>query len=300
MPLNESTYKTIVKQSTDAVIISDANGIILSWNDCAEQIFGYTEQEVLGHHVHAFLPTKKFKARADASFAKFKHNHDFGPTIGKGIHVQGLTKAGKEVHVHFSPNVTKINGETIIFAFIRDISEFISLQEKLRLQSTTDELTGILNRRAFLEQFKTAFGLAQRHQEDFSLLLFDIDNFKQVNDQYGHQVGDRVIIAFTQNIQQIIRDEDILGRVGGEEFYLVLPKTSGSEAKVVAERIRNSIESQVIITDNHSLSVTTSIGIASLLVEDSVDLIQQRSDVALYLAKNSGRNCVRASDTETL
>ncbi|MGK0409532.1 MAG: PAS domain S-box-containing protein [Shewanella psychromarinicola] len=193
VPLNESTYKTIVKQSTNAVIIADANGNILSWNDCAEQIFGYTEQEVLGKHVHEILPTKKLKIRADASFDKFKKNNDFGPLIGKGIHVQGLTKACKEVHVHFSPNVTKIDGETIIFTFIRDISDIISLQEKLRLQSTTDELTGILNRRAFLEHFKTAFGLAQRHQEHFSLLLFDIDYFKNINDQYGHHVGDRVI-----------------------------------------------------------------------------------------------------------
>ncbi|AZG36171.1 sensor domain-containing diguanylate cyclase [Shewanella psychromarinicola] len=298
VPLNESTYKTIVKQSTDAVIIADANGNILSWNDCAEQIFGYTEQEVLGKHVHEILPTKKLKIRADASFDKFKKNNDFGPLIGKGIHVQGLTKAGKEVHVHFSPNVTKIDGETIIFAFIRDISDIITLQEKLRLQSTTDELTSILNRRAFLEQFKTAFGLAQRHHEHFSLLLFDIDYFKKINDQYGHHVGDRVIQGFAHHIQQTIRDEDIFGRVGGEEFYLALPRIAQSDAEVVAERIRESIEAMVIITEQYSLSVTTSIGIASLLADDSCDLIQQRSDVALYRAKNSGRNCVSVFDRE--
>jgi len=288
--MDDKIYKTIVSKVTDAVVVANFQGDILYWNDSAKSIFGYSQDEVLGKYVHDILPVHDLRERADDSFRKFQQNGGQGPLIGKGIHVKGLTKYGEEVHVHFSPNVVKIDGETIVFAFIRDITEFIVLQEKLRLQSVTDELTGIFNRRAFYEISQKAFVHAQRHDEPFSLLLFDIDHFKSVNDTYGHHVGDQVIREFASYINSNTREDDIFGRVGGEEFYLALPKADVNQATVIAEKIRFGIEHLSICADELILNITSSIGIASITEKDNFDNMQQRSDKALYKAKNAGRN----------
>ncbi|MFC3024925.1 GGDEF domain-containing protein [Vibrio zhugei] len=262
-------YEAIVKNATDAVIVTDFEGNITLWNQSAEDIFGYSEGEVLGKYVHDVLPVHELRERADTAFRKFQVNRGHGPLIGKGIHVKGLTKQGKPIHVHFSPNVIELNGETIIYVFIRDITEIIELQEKLRVQSTTDELTGVFNRRAFLDNFKKAFNLAQRKSLPLSLLLFDIDFFKKVNDQFGHQTGDLVIKLFAQSVSGMIRDEDIFGRVGGEEFYLALPATSALDALEIAERIRKAIELLEIPTNSTNLRITTSIGLTSATANDT-------------------------------
>jgi len=283
-------YKTIVDKVTDAVIVADFQGDILYWNDSAKNIFGYSEEEVLGKYVHDVLPVHELRERADNSFRKFQKNGGSGPLIGKGIQVKGLTKSGKEIHVHFSPSIVKIDGEIYVFAFIRDITELITLQEKLKYQSVTDELTGVFNRRAFMDISQKAFVHAQRHNEAFSLALFDIDHFKLVNDNYGHHAGDRVIVEFATYINGTIREDDLFGRVGGEEFYLALPKTDIENAKMITERIRQGIEHLPIHVDEKRLNITVSIGISSALENDNYDDMQQRSDTALYKAKNSGRN----------
>jgi len=288
--IDAKIYEAIVKNATDAVIVTDFEGNIISWNQSATSIFGYSEQEVLGKYVHDVLPVYELRERADHAFKRFQNNNAQGPLIGKGIHVKGLTKHGKAIHVHFSPNVIKLNDQTFIYAFIRDITEIIELQEKLRIQSTTDDLTGILNRRAFLENFNKVFTHAQKHSLSLSLMLFDIDHFKMVNDQFGHPAGDLVIKLFAQHIGKLIRSNDIFGRVGGEEFYLALPETSLQEAQKTAEEIRQQIEKLDISFGNRTLKITTSIGLTAIEKDDTFEQIQHRSDIALYKAKDEGRN----------
>jgi len=292
MDMHDQIFKTIVNKVTDAVIVADFQGNILFWNESAKSIFGYSQEEVLGKYVHDVLPVHNLRERADNSFREFQKNDGQGPLIGKGIHVKGLTKYGDEIHVHFSPNVVEIEGEKFIFAFIRDVTELIVLQEKLRYQSVTDELTGVFNRRAFMQMSQKTFIHSQRHNEPFTLLLFDIDHFKRVNDTHGHHVGDKVIQEFAAYINNIIRADDIFGRVGGEEFYLALPKTGLNEALVIAERLRFGIEHLSICVDELILEITTSIGVAVIIENDDFDSIQKRSDDALYKAKKAGRNQV--------
>ena len=292
--MDKRIFKAISDKATDAVIVADINGDILYWNERAQQIFGYSAEEVLGKYVHDVLPVKSLRDKADKSFKKFQQAGGIGPLIGQGIHVQGLSKSGEIVHVHFSPNTIEIDGKKFIFAFIRDITQLIHLQERLERQSLTDELTGVFNRRAFMKVAKKAFVHAQRHNEAFSLLLFDIDFFKSVNDNFGHHVGDAVIQSVSQHVEKSIRDDDILGRVGGEEFYVALPKTPMTSAVDIAERIRAKIENQTIQCNGHSIQVTVSIGVATLFAQDTFLHIQQRSDKALYQAKNLGRNQVQS------
>jgi diguanylate cyclase (GGDEF)-like protein/PAS domain S-box-containing protein len=289
---DELVYRSIVESSMDAVVIINHSGDIIWWNAAAERMFGYDSSEVIGKYVHDILPAHDLREKADNSFNIFK-SKGTGPLIGKSLLVRGLRKNGDEFHVQFSPNTVEVKGELYVFAFLRDVSDLVSLQEKLKHQATIDELTGILNRRAFLQQAEAAYNMSTRHKEPLTLLMMDIDFFKKINDQYGHHAGDIALQKFAKNISEITRTEDIFGRVGGEEFFLALIKTPIDIASYLAERIRLATEGLTITTSDLSFTLTVSIGITSIEKGDqSLQEMQNRCDEALYKAKKTGRNRV--------
>ncbi|MDQ7015260.1 MAG: diguanylate cyclase [Gammaproteobacteria bacterium] len=163
----------------------------------------------------------------------------------------------------------------------------------------TDSMTGLFNRRYFLSRAEQCIVAAQRSSQPFSMLLLDLDHFKQVNDRYGHESGDRVLIAVCQLLLKLIRDTDFAARIGGEEFCIVFPKTSVDEAWLTSERIRRAIEAEKIsLSDGEVISVTISAGVADLTPNDAGDDLSQlmaRADKALYEAKNSGRNRIKTA-----
>ncbi len=289
---NELIFRSIVENSLDAVVIINRSGDIIWWNVAAERMFGYDSSEVIGKYVHDILPAHDLREKANKSFKLFK-NKGTGPAIGKALLVRGLRKNGDEFHVQFSPNTVDVNGELYVFAFLRDISDLVSLQEKLKYQANIDELTGILNRREFLRQAKTAYEMSIRHKEPLALLMMDIDFFKKINDQYGHHAGDIALQELAKNVSKIIRTEDIFGRVGGEEFFLALIKTPIDIAFHMAERVRLATENMLITTPSFSFKLTVSIGITAIEKGDTSLLeLQNRCDNALYEAKKTGRNRV--------
>ncbi|MDY0248826.1 MAG: GGDEF domain-containing protein [Pseudomonas sp.] len=156
-----------------------------------------------------------------------------------------------------------------------------------------DPLTGIGNRFSMQQTLQRDIDTAQRHEQALSVLMIDIDYFKRINDTYGHSAGDSVLVQVAQHIQQQLRTTDALFRFGGEEFLAVLPNTCSQHAALAAERLRESLESLVINYQEHAITVTASIGCATLRNEDSQQTLLQRSDVALYAAKHSGRNQVQ-------
>ncbi|GAB2905648.1 GGDEF domain-containing protein [Rheinheimera gaetbuli] len=172
-----------------------------------------------------------------------------------------------------------------------------SSMQQLEQANRIDGLTGIFNRRYWQQQLQLEVQRAARYQHPLSLLLFDLDKFKQLNDTYGHQGGDAVLTSVAQQISVLLRDTDIFGRYGGEEFGVVLPDTSLSGAMMVANRICQSIASQTISYNQQHIAVTLSIGVASFTSQSEDELIRQ-ADIALYNAKHQGRNCVRAYATE--
>jgi diguanylate cyclase (GGDEF)-like protein len=163
-----------------------------------------------------------------------------------------------------------------------------ALVENKRLAST-DKLTSIFNRRVLDDTLANEIQRCERYGETFSVLLLDIDHFKHVNDRFGHQVGDRMLIAISNILGQRIRTTDILGRWGGEEFLIICPKTSLIEIGILAETIRKTVESYSfeLVKDQ-----TVSIGISSYVSGDNCNDIFFRADSALYDAKRSGRNLV--------
>ena len=164
---------------------------------------------------------------------------------------------------------------------------------ELERLATTDPLTGVFNRRYFMDFATQELLRSQRYSHLFSVIQMDIDHFKKINDAHGHAVGDEVLKAFTGTCQEILRECDVLGRVGGEEFSIVLPETEKAGALVVAERIRQTIADLKVYADERTVHFTVSIGIASLRPNDAgLDAVLRRADEALYLAKNGGRNKV--------
>ena len=158
----------------------------------------------------------------------------------------------------------------------------------------TDGLTGILNRRYLFELVEREFDVACRYNAPLSMLIFDIDDFKQVNDHFGHAVGDVVLKRITKAVGEIIRAPDIFGRYGGDEFIIVMPQTRLAEAKPVARRMHAKIAETVVLAGEAQVSVRISIGISEIVLADSrvdtVEALFKRADEALYLTKKSGKN----------
>jgi diguanylate cyclase (GGDEF)-like protein len=161
--------------------------------------------------------------------------------------------------------------------------------------ATRDGMTGLWNRREFVTLAEAETRRAARYPSPVSLLMFDIDNFKSVNDRFGHDVGDRVIVNIARVCEAEIRASDIVGRLGGEEFAVLLPETALTAAMIFAERLRAAVAASAICLGDHELRTTVSIGVSEKTGNDlSVAELLKRADLALYQSKRSGRNCVSA------
>lgn len=176
-----------------------------------------------------------------------------------------------------------------------DISDRKKSEELLIELATTDPLTGIYNRRHFFEMAEREINIRNRYSKELTVLMLDIDHFKKINDTYGHNVGDEALKLFSSLCLKNLRDVDILGRIGGEEFAIVLPNTAEDQATFVAERIREEIESKTLNNHNGIPPMTVSIGIACTNQNNELEEIIQLADIALYKAKENGRNRIEIS-----
>ena len=159
---------------------------------------------------------------------------------------------------------------------------------------TVDGLTGAYNNRYLMEALGREVARSARYGRELSLVLFDIDRFKEINDAYGHLGGDAILSAVCHAIAREIREEDVLARYGGEEFAVLLPETDLEHARLVAEKLRGIVAAAELVVGDARVPVTVSLGVASLVpgTDDAEELVR-RADEALYEAKHAGRNCVR-------
>jgi diguanylate cyclase (GGDEF)-like protein len=182
-----------------------------------------------------------------------------------------------------------------VYATFEDISAQVQLNQELRRQATTDDLTGAHNRRHFMERLGAEFSRLQRHtQRRACVLTLDLDFFKAINDEHGHAAGDAMLRHVTLSIRELIRRDDVLGRVGGEEFAILLPETDTDEALALAERLRETIAQSRLNHEGKRLQVTVSIGVSPLLAKDGcAEQALVRADQMLYEVKRKGRDGVR-------
>lgn len=192
------------------------------------------------------------------------------------------------------PVSSRVNGERAVVWVARNITERYKMQKELLRLSEIDELTGVYNRRKLMEQLAFRFVEFKRYQHAASLVILDLDHFKQINDKYGHVPGDKVLKTVTEVFASQLREHDLLCRYGGEEFAILLPNTNQNMAARLVERLRQAISQydfRPILGDMRQ--VTLSAGVSAFrLTDDDIEQVIHRADDALYQAKAKGRNCV--------
>lgn len=220
--------------------------------------------------------------------------------LNKGISTITPAERWEIINKHISINAQTVvdyklvANIIIVFSMLAMIGFYWTYQlkkhnEELIKVSETDTLTGLSNRTKLDAQFRLEFERGKRHNRPFSIIIFDIDNFKKVNDEFGHLMGDKILVELASVAKRNIRSADTIGRWGGEEFLLLCPETTLEEAMDVADRIRHEIS---IHSFESQKKHTVSAGVAMLIHNDSVDSLLHRADTSLYQAKKNGRNQV--------
>ena len=193
-----------------------------------------------------------------------------------------------------------VDGRIVRMEIATDITQRKLVEEELKaardraeVLASKDELTGLDNRRAFFDQGERIFKQAIRFKHPVSVIMMDVDRFKNINDGYGHSVGDKVLQIIAKHLQSMVREIDVVARIGGEEFAFVLPETGADEAVNLAERLRLKIEAAEVLHKGKKIKVTGSFGIASYFAEsETLETMLTKADDALYIAKEKGRNRV--------
>ncbi|MCC6134197.1 MAG: diguanylate cyclase [Candidatus Contendobacter sp.] len=294
----EATLHSITEAAQDAIVMMSPSGLISFWNPAAEHIFGYTQDEALGLNLHQLLVPDRYHDAFHKAFPIFQRTGQ-GNAVGKTLGLHALRKDGVEIAVAISLSAVNIQDEWHAVGILRDETERKAQELELRRLATTDPLTGLANRRHFLTQVERELDRFKRYAQPAALLMLDLDHFKQVNDTYGHALGDAVLKHFAVITGQALRKIDLLGRLGGEEFAALLPDTTLIGAYPLAERLRGIIMESPVETTAGSIGFTVSIGVALFTPDDQdANAILIRADRALYRAKNRGRNRVEMEKLE--
>ncbi len=264
-------------------IVDRESGEILDTNNAAAEILGRTRADIIGRTTTDFVLVDEhrsgFLAELDAKGRVERYE------------IQINTRSSGDRWMLVSGQLIPGNdGGTILATFV-EVSAHKRLEEELRRLATVDALTGCLNRRSFIERGTEELGRSKREGTALGVLAMDLDHFKRINDSRGHAAGDVALARFSETCRQVLRTHDVFGRIGGEEFGVILPSTDPRSAQTVAERIRRRVEALDLEYDRRRFSMTVSIGIAPAVVDDSsIDEILERADRALYKAKTEGRN----------
>lgn len=285
----------IIENLEDGVVVIDRQHSIVVYNDGARRIFGYTEEEALGQNLSLLLPDR-FHLQHGLMVEEFaagkvvtKH------MVQRARQIYGKRKDGNEFVA--SVQIMKLGSKggegpgNYYAALVRDISENKKTEEELLRLAATDPLTGAFNRREFTAIADREALRSSRYHHPLSIVMFDLDHFKRLNDTYGHAAGDKALQRFTTLCCNALRNVDIFGRWGGEEFVALLPETDVEGAAIISERLRKIIADNVLAYNEHKINFTVSIGIAQYKDgEVSVDAPLSRADSAVYDAKKAGRN----------
>lgn len=289
---SETKLKAIIETEPECVKILDRNGTLLQMNRAGlDMVEADTDAQVLGHQLTEIVAPEYRDA-----FLAVNDKVIHGDTGSLVFEIIGLKGGRRWLDTHAVPMRNAEGDITGVLAVTRDITAQKKIEQELQEMAQTDFLTGLTNRRHFMLLAEQELSRTLRYGGALSILMLDIDHFKQINDAFGHKYGDVVLQRFAAATRQGLRDIDILGRIGGEEFAVVLPQTDSNQAQEVAERLRlTAADTEVEIGSAHGdrLHFTVSIGVASLAgVGVTIDMLLSQADLALYQAKNSGRNRV--------
>jgi diguanylate cyclase (GGDEF)-like protein/PAS domain S-box-containing protein len=215
----------------------------------------------------------------------------------RDVEVKMKTAENREFTAEVAAIAMEYGGTPAVLVAMNDISQRKEMEAELFRQASTDSLTGISNRRYFMAQAEQELRRSRRFARDMAVMMIDIDHFKQINDKHGHAVGDAILQGVVKRALESLRQSDSLGRLGGEEFAVILPETSLTAATEVAERLRQHMAERPLVAEREAIPCTVSVGVAQLQAQDgSIDALLNRADEALYRAKHNGRNKVEMAE----
>ncbi|MBG0776283.1 MAG: diguanylate cyclase [Desulfovibrionaceae bacterium] len=287
----EGKLRAVMESSHDALVITDAAGLVEYWNAAAESMFGYSAAEAIGRPVHELVAAAEDRELARQRLTEFARTGQ-GAIVGAVSEFLARRKGGDRFSAELALTAFRYDGAWHAASAVRDITERKETERRLKEMAATDGLTGLFNRRHFLEVADAELKRARRFGNPLALLMFDVDHFKRVNDTLGHAAGDAVLRRMAVVCTRVLRTVDVVGRIGGEEFAALLPETGADAAREVAERLRGAVEAEEVEHGATVVRCTVSVGVAALVADADVDALLKRADTALYRAKESGRNRV--------
>lgn len=282
LELSEERFRQLADAAFETIIIH-SKGRIIDCNDAAVELYGLSKEELIGRPVIDLVAPPRPQEGDDWTL------HATDKAI-EGVHLRGDGKVPVEVR----SRSIQLKGETALVTAVRDITAHKQMEAYLNSIANSDVLTGVGNRRYFLEVGKKEYLRSKRYGQPLSLLMMDIDKFKSINDTYGHDIGDLALQALARICVDTLRTSDLFARLGGEEFAAILPSTGIDGAVQLAERLRTNIEAMLTPSAKGDIRFTVSMGVTQMQgnAEEDIGVMLNRADRGLYQAKESGRNRV--------
>ena len=278
----------LLDSSPDAMIITTQNGNITQVNITAEKLFGYPRAEFIGLNISELMP-KRFLHHQEKIDGFFKHSST--RVMGEGRELFAVKKSGEEFQVEISLNLAELNNDKVAITSIRDVTKQKCIESKVLHQANYDFLTQLPNRFLSLDRLATSIGHAKRNKTKLAVMFIDIDDFKKANDVFGHQVGDRILVSTADRLKKVMRSNDTVGRLGGDEFFILIDTFSSKDALIkVANNVLESLKKPFSIGQLNTL-LSASIGISVYPDDgDTVEDLLVSADLSMYCSKNAGKN----------
>ena len=286
----EATLRAITSSTRDAIVMIDERGKISFWNEAAEQVFGWEKADAVGNDIHLLLIPESYRGAFLEGMKHFTVT-GAGAAIGTILELPALCKDSSELPVEVSLSAVKLKGRWHAVGIIRDVTERKRIEAEIEHMAYHDSLTGLPNRLLLNDRLNQAIGLAGRSGHMTAVLIFDLDNFKSVNDTLGHPAGDRLLKKVVDRIGKQLRKSDTIARMGGDEFIVVLSEILAPED--AAHTARNFLEvfSDPFEIDQQEIYTSASVGISLYPIDgDTAETLLKNADIAMYHAKKHGRN----------
>ncbi len=290
---SQAWFATVLEHAPTAMVITDRYGLIKGWSKQAESTFGWSADEAVGTNLYDFILPEQERAEV-----KSRLSHLFESGEASAVENWNLTKDGRQILCQWRNAIPHTpRGEKVLVSMAIDVTEQRAMEQQLTKLAHTDTLTGLANRALFYERFNQLLKLAQRERKQIALLFIDLDDFKQINDQYGHSVGDRVLQALAQRLNLAVRQSDVVARIGGDEFVVLLYDSQGpQEVETLAAKLLEQLTLPLELGERQTVQISASIGI-SRYPENGAEMGQLLSiaDQAMYRVKHGGKNDIAAA-----
>jgi diguanylate cyclase (GGDEF)-like protein/PAS domain S-box-containing protein len=282
---SEERMRALLEHAHDAVVSIDDQGRVSQWNRAAERLFGWSPIETIGQPVAGLIVPPAMRGEIGSLIARYA-NAERLEDAHQRVTLPAIDRSGRQLSVEVSLTATRVGGRWELTAFAHDVSEKRQLEAKLRAMALSDGLTGLANRRGFMEALEKAVSRHARGGPALALLFLDLDGFKQINDELGHHVGDLALQTFARRLEACVRKGDTVARLGGDEFTVLAEGiVSLEQARAIADKI---IEAMKPPLETHpTVRLRASIGISLYKPPADASRFLREADHAMYHAKHN-------------